>query len=141
MFPDSPPPEVKSRDPRALNAYRHGLTGQIHILTPEDQIAYEKHCQGIHESLAPANALETDLVQSIAEDRWRLKRACAIECAIFARGLVQPDEAVSANPEVDTAMAQARTWQAEGKNLQLLSLYEHRIHRRFERTMEQLRLL
>ena len=31
--------ELKPRDPRALNAYRHGLTGQVLIMTPEDQAA------------------------------------------------------------------------------------------------------
>jgi BlaI family penicillinase repressor len=51
---DSPKP----RDRRAFNAYRHGLTGQIHILTEKDQLAYEKHCAGIRESLAPQTPLE-----------------------------------------------------------------------------------
>ena len=46
----------KKRDPRALNAYRHGLTGQVQILTPADQVAYEKHCQAIDQSLAPVSA-------------------------------------------------------------------------------------
>ena len=41
-----------------LGAYRHGLTGQIHILTAEEQTAFESHCQGIREALAPVGALE-----------------------------------------------------------------------------------
>ena len=48
----------KPRNPRAFNAYRHGLTGQIHILTEKDQLAYEKHCAGIRESLSPQTPLE-----------------------------------------------------------------------------------
>jgi hypothetical protein len=39
-----------------LNSFRHSLTGQVHIFTPEDQEAVDKHCTGIHESLAPAGA-------------------------------------------------------------------------------------
>ena len=62
-----------------LNAYRHGLTGQIHILTEKDQLAYEKHCAGIRESLAPQTPLEASIVQSIADDRWRLHRAASFE--------------------------------------------------------------
>jgi len=126
-------------DPRALNAYRHGLTGQVHILTPADQVAYDKHCCGFHESLAPVGAVETDLAQSIADDRWRLKRAAGIESSIFALGIGQPDPFTAGNPEVDVALAQARVWLARGKDLQLLSLYEHRIQRRVEKNMTMLR--
>jgi hypothetical protein len=43
----------KPRDRRALSAYRHGLTGQIQLFTDADRAAYEKHCQGYHQSLAP----------------------------------------------------------------------------------------
>ena len=58
-----------------LNAYRHGLTGQICLLTADEHEAFEQHCTGIRESLEPVGALEIDLAQSIAEDHWRLKRA------------------------------------------------------------------
>ena len=74
----------KPRNPRAFNAYRHGLTGQIHILTEKDQLAYEKHCAGIRESLAPQTPLEASIVQSIADDRWRLHRAASFEDTLFA---------------------------------------------------------
>jgi hypothetical protein len=131
----------KPRDPRALNAYRHGLTGQVHILTPADEVAYQKHCKGIHQSLVPVGALETDLAQSIADDRWRLQRAAAIECSIFALGVGQPTESSSGNPEVDVALAQARVWLADGKQLQLLGLYEYRMQRRVEKNMDMLREL
>jgi len=133
------PAAPKKRDPRALNAYRHGLTGQVHILTPADQVAYEKHCKGIHESLVPVGALETDLAQAIADDRWRLNRAGGIESSIFALGIGQPSQGSAGHPEIDVALAQARVWLADGKNLQLLGLYEHRIQRRVEKNMDMLR--
>jgi hypothetical protein len=69
-----------------LNAYKHGLTGQIHLLTAAEQTAFDAHCQSICEALAPVGALEIDIAQAIAEDRWRLKRARAIETGIFAAG-------------------------------------------------------
>ncbi|MGP8244247.1 MAG: hypothetical protein ACLQVN_06980 [Bryobacteraceae bacterium] len=132
-------PARKPADPRALNAYRHGLTGQIHILTPADQVAYDQHCRGFHQSFAPVGAVETDLAQAIADDRWRLNRAGGIESSIFALGNAQPVEYTAGNPEVDTAFAQARVWLSEGKNLQLLGLYEHRIQRRVENNVRMLR--
>ena len=53
-----------------LNSYRHGLTGQICVLTPEEQQAYDKHTTIVLEALAPATDFERILVQSIADDRW-----------------------------------------------------------------------
>ena len=61
----------------SLNAFRHGLTGQIVIHTPEDQAAFQKHCDAIRQALKPVGALETDLAQAVAEDKWRLNRARA----------------------------------------------------------------
>jgi hypothetical protein len=125
-----------------LNAFRHGLTGQVCIFTQEDQDAFDAHCEGIRESLAPQGALELELAQSIAEDRWRLKRARALEHAIFALGHEgEPGEIVAEHPELHAALAQGRTWLADGRNLQLLTLYEQRIHRSIEKNMAQLRAL
>ena len=82
-----------------LNQYRHGLTGQIHLLTAAEQTAFDAHCKSICEALAPVGALEIDLAQAIAEDRWRLKRARAIEAGIFAAG---QQGLLAFNPGVET---------------------------------------
>ena len=125
-----------------LNAYRHGLTGQICIFTIDEQQAFDKHCTGIREALEPVGALELDLAQAIAEDRWRLKRARSLESGIFALG--QSGLTDANNPgqiQIDEALAQARTWLGEGKNLQLLTLYEQRIQRAVEKNMAEIRTL
>ena len=132
---------LKPRDRRAFNAYRHGLTGQIHILTEKDQLAYERHCQGIRESLAPQTPLEASIVQSIADDRWRLHRAASFEDTLFAAEMSGPDEVATGNEEVDAAFAMAQAWLAKGKSIELISLYETRIHRNLEKNMAELRRL
>ena len=48
----SPKPQPQG-DPRTLNAYRHGLTGQVRFCTPADEQAYKKHCAGYMEDFAP----------------------------------------------------------------------------------------
>src|ERR1700691_3164237 len=100
-----------------LNAYKHGLTGQIHLLTAVEQTAFEAHCKRICEALAPVGALEIDIAQAIAEDRWRLKRARAIESGIFAAGQqgLLGFAAVAAVEDpaqllIDDTLIQARTW-------------------------------
>jgi len=131
-----------------LNAYRHGLTGQIRLLTDEENQAFELHCAGIREALEPVGALELDLAQSIAEDRWRLKLARALETGIFAAGhhgqLGQLASFPREDPKqlpIDEAISRAHTWIGNSQNFALLTLYEQRIQRAIERNMAQLRTL
>ena len=127
------------RDPRALNAYRHGLTGQVRVLTPADQVAYENHCRDIYASFAPVGGFETNLVQSIADDQWRLKRGAALEDCIFALDIGTARPSGVNHPECDVALTQARTWLSRDQSLERLTLYEHRISRRVERNVVMLR--
>ena len=138
----------KGKHRTRLNAYRHGLTGQIQLLTADEHEAFDKHCAGIRESLDPVGALEIELAQSIAEDHWRLKRARAIETGIFALGqegalgaLVTNDRDDPAQLPIDEALSRARTWLAKSENFQLLALYEQRIRRAIEKNMAELRTL
>ena len=132
-----------------LNAYKHGLTGQIHLLTAAEQTAFDAHCKSICEALAPVGALEIDIAQAIAEDRWRLKRARAIETGIFAagrQGLLGFNPGVPATEDpaqllIEDTLIQARTWLAKNDNFLLLALYEQRINRTIERNMAELRTL
>src|SRR5271170_1003130 len=131
-----------------LNAYKHGLTGEIHLLTAAEQTAFDAHCKAICEALAPVGALEIDLAQAIAEGRWRLKRASAIETGIFAAGQLGllDFNAVDAAEDpaellMNDALLQARTWLSKSDNFLLLALYEQRISRTIERNMAELRTL
>ena len=132
-------PEGRKRS--SLNAFRHGLTGQIVVHTPEDQQAFNKHCDGIREALAPEGALELDLAQAIAEDRWRLNRARALENSIFALGQTEHVPEDSDQPELDAALAQGRTWMDHARELNLLTTYENRIRRSVEKNTAELRAL
>jgi hypothetical protein len=132
-----------------LNAYKHGLTGQIHLLTAAEQTAFDAHCKSICEALAPVGTLEIDIAQAIAEDRWRLKRARAIETGIFAAGQqgllgFNPGVGTTEDPAqllIEDTLIQARTWLAKNDNFLLLALYEQRINRTIERNMAELRTL
>jgi hypothetical protein len=155
QFPTQPTgqtgPKTEAGKQRSrLNAYKHGLTGQIHLFDPEEHEAFEKHCQSYVEALAPIGILEQHLAQSIAEDHWRINRARAIEHGIFALGqlkdLCATDPFQMGHPpiqqlELDQALSQAYTWLSEGKDIQLLSLYQQRILRSIERSMAELRTL
>ncbi len=132
-------PEGKRRC--RLNAYRHGITGQLCVFTPEEQYAYEKYCKVVLEALTPVGDFERDIAQSIADDGWRLKRARAIEASTFALGLHEHSTDNAGHPEVDAAFAQARTWNKDAHNLQLLTVYEQRIRRAVDKNTAQLKAL
>jgi hypothetical protein len=138
----SPGPRTQAGKKRArLNAFRHGLTGQIIMHTPEDAPAFKKHCHGICEALAPVGAIELDLAQAIAEDRWRLNRARALENSIFALGQSEHLREYSGEPEVDVALTQGRTWMDHAHELHLLTTYENRIRRSVEKNTAELNAL
>src|SRR6202050_5235131 len=131
------PPEAK---PSKLDSYRDQLTGQIRASAPEDSAAFKKHCAEIIEDLAPFGPIERNLAQAVAEDMWRLQRARALENGIFALGHREhADQMKSGHPEVDTALAQSQTFIEQARTLHLLTVYEHRIQRTYEKNTAHLK--
>jgi hypothetical protein len=123
----------KARSSR--NNLRHGLTGQINILPTEDREAHDRFCHELVDSLNPETPMERQLAHSVAEDNWRLNRARAIENNIFALGHQ------GERRELQVALADARTFQAQANQFQLLNMYEQRIGRTLQRNLKQLQEL
>jgi hypothetical protein len=140
---DSGAPEQIGGRQCHVHGFRHELTGQFYALSHEDRVAMDKHCEGILADLKPENHREAWLATAIAEDQWRLNRARALENNIFAIGMSGPLAAATDadSPEVLAAVCQARVWLADGKNLQMLSIYEQRIRRGIEKNETQLQEL
>ena len=61
-----------------LNAYRHGLTGQIQLLTADEHEAFDKHCAGIRESLDPSVWPRAKMPVSMARARLRRQWSSAM---------------------------------------------------------------
>jgi len=125
--------EGKTRSSR--NNLRHGLTGHINILPTEDREAHDAFCNELSDSLKPETPMERQLALSIAEDSWRLNRARAIENNMFALGHE------GERRELQIALADARTFQAQANQFQLLTIYEQRINRNLQRNLKQLQEL
>ena len=120
--------EGKSRS--RMNGYSHGLTGLTLVMTEEEHARFEFFSASLMKNLSPVGALEQDLAQSIAMDRWRLNRIKAIEQNLFAMAEFE-------DPDCDPS----ETFQKQSKQLNLLTLYESRISRNVERTLKQLKQL
>src|SRR5580698_6424244 len=125
--------EGKSNSSR--NNLRHGLTGHISLLPTEDREAHDAFCHQLIDSFTPETPMERQLAQSIAEDSWRLNRACAIENNMFALGHQHERR------EAQIALADAKTFLAQAAAFNLLTLYQQRINRNLQRNMKLLREL
>jgi hypothetical protein len=125
-----------------MNAWRHGLTGQVAVMPWEDRVAFEKFCQEIVHSLYAAAPLERQLAQTIAEDHWRLNRSRAIENNILALGHeAEGPDFDTDNAEINTAFSMAQTFIANQKTFDLVTLYASRINRDIRNNMAQLKQL
>ena len=69
-----------------LNGLRHGLTGQISIMTEDNRRELDVFCNPIIARLNPDGPLELQVANMIAHDHWRLNRIQSIEDGIFAMG-------------------------------------------------------
>jgi len=133
------PKTEASRNTSRMNAYTHGLTGRLDFRTHDEQEAHDKFCAGIVSSLAPAEGIERQFAQSIAEDHWRLNHARSIENNRFALAcsfLDNIDE--TDDPEIEKALADARTFTTNPECFQLLTIYERRIHSTMSKSLKQL---
>ncbi|HEX3880970.1 MAG TPA: hypothetical protein VHW24_28505 [Bryobacteraceae bacterium] len=133
-------PEGKRRS--SLNATKFGIFSKISIAPAEELATYTAHCAAYAEALQPVGIVESDIVQQIADLRYRLKRCNSAEQSIFARGFEDHiDEISTGLPEVDTALAEGATFLQHIQFLELLSLYESRLQRAVERNTAQLEKL
>jgi hypothetical protein len=76
-------PEGKERS--RCNAMRHGLTAETVVAAFEDQADYEAFQATVIADYDPETAVERELVLRSASVLWRLRRAGAIEAALFDR--------------------------------------------------------
>jgi len=140
--PSCAPPSEEGKKRSRLNALRHGLTGQVAVMTEEDRTAHDKFSKDIIKNLAPEGAMEVQLAQRIATDSWRLNRLSAIEDNIFALGFNQfGGEQCLDHVQIDAALTAARVFTQESKQLQLLSLYEQRLNRSVQKNLALLQSL
>jgi hypothetical protein len=114
------------------NSLKHGLSGATHAALPGEEEALEKYCEEYRKSYAPVGQPEHDLVRNIAENRWRLKRAHAMETALFLQ--IEREQS-----ELDRASAHAQAWVDPARGLQRIALYASRIERAIEKTTAELR--
>jgi hypothetical protein len=124
----------------SLNALRHGLTGHVVVLPTEDQAAYQSHLKRFIDQFQPKGALEDQLVQSLGDTTWRLNRVPAIEATFLTLAAEDHLDSIRTNePRAAGALALAQAFHQQSRALANISIYEQRLARLFDRTLQQLR--
>jgi hypothetical protein len=133
-------PEGKATS--CLNAVTTGLTGRTVLLHTDDALEYQRHIAAYEKELAPVGPRECDLVQSIADTVWRLRRIPGLEFAIFAHGYVEfAEKFKDHDPALRPGMIELQTFLHYEKQLRNLQLQEARLSRRREKETAELREL
>lgn len=138
--PKTPEGKVKS----ALNSIKHGLTGSTLLLTSESRPMYNDLLDAFVERFQPADEVELEILMEMVAARWRLRRTWSIETAMIDLEMDdQEDDIAKDRGEIDEVVRIAIAFKslAEGKGLSLLSRYETRLRRLYEKSAADLRHL
>src|SRR5580704_7864542 len=137
-------PEAKDRV--RYNALRHGFTGQVLIMTPEEREKFDAFTKGMMTDLAPAGTHEIFLANSIAEEAWRLNQIRTRCVNLSAVGDIDgagdkyrpmADESLG----IETAVIDSVVARDQSKELALMSLYAQRTQRAYEKYKKDLKEL
>jgi len=125
------------------SAVKTGLTGITVLLPTDDAAEYQRHVAAYEKEFQPVGLEESELVQSLADIAWRLRRIPALEMAIYARGRVEFADQFEEqkDPGVRRSLIELHTHLAYEKQLRNLHLQEARLVRRREKETAELRRL
>ena len=93
------PKTAEGKAKSSRNALKTGLTGRTMILPKDQAELYEQHVLAYGERFNPEGDRETELVQSIADCRWRLGSIPGLEAALYARGFAEFKDSFEDEPE------------------------------------------
>jgi len=136
------PTSDQGRAVSSHNALKTGLTGQAVLLPTDDEAAYQAHIHAYLTELGPVGIQESDLVQSIADLVWRLKRIPVLEKMIYIKGRKEFAEMFAdADPTHRAGLLDLHIYEVNAKKLRNLQLQEARLSRRREKEVAELRRL
>lgn len=136
------PTSPEGRAHSALNALKHGLTGNTVLLDSDDADTYQQRLDAHVEQFKPVSFEERRLVQSIHDGAWRLDRIVSLEATIYAKGRIELDGCYYELPENQRkSFVQLETAERHAKPLRNLHIQEARLQRQRAKDIAALNLL
>jgi hypothetical protein len=116
-----------------------GLTGRTVLLPSDDAKVYSEHIASYFARFEPSSPEEEEMVQELAQTKWRLLRVPQLEEDLWALGSVTfaslfEDQSEDARP----GLIRAHTFVVYGKRFDNLFLQESRLNRRYSTLIKQL---
>ena len=134
------PRTAEGKAQSSINALKTALTGRTVLLPSDDAAAYEQYVDRFVREFQPVGVSEFELVQSIADTNWRLRRIPTLEFALYARGRSQFAEKFVAEPaDVQAGMIELETYLVYEKQFRNLQLQETRLRRQRDKDLADLR--
>ena len=133
------PKTVEGKAKSALNAVSTGLTGRTVLLPSDDAKAYVDHMANYFVRFDPRTPEEEEIVQELAQTKWRLSRVPQLEEDLYALGAVAFASLFEEQPEdIRPGLIRAHTFVTYGKRFDNLFLQESRLTRRYSTLLKQL---
>ena len=119
----------QARKEALLESVKPAADGQVSCST--SPAVFEEHVQAYFDEYKPQGLRERELVQSLAETRWRLNRSFAIEAALFSQPVADTEPGAPPPGDFQNLIKYERA-------LKNLHLQEARLNRRFEKDLAEL---
>ena len=122
------------------NSLKHGLCALDPLIPGEDPEAFQEHFCEIELDLRPASAIESNLVEQIADVSWRLKRLSRIEAALITAFYdATAEQPLNQGNDTDQLLGSALAHDNRLAALNRLSRYEAQLSRRYHRALKEFR--
>jgi hypothetical protein len=134
-------PEGKARS--SQNSTKHGFTARRVVLDNESVEIYELILDRYSTLLTAKDIVEYDLVQTMVDARWRIRRAQSMESATYNTAILETKTALqekftNIDPATEQSFTMAGMGQKTGATVQYFHIQEDRFTRIFERSYKLL---
>jgi hypothetical protein len=131
------PKTTEGKQRSAMNAFKHGLTGQSLMLQPNEMEAYNRLTSAQLSDLKPRTEPERQLAQKIIDGHFRLNRLAGVENNMFNFGLIRNTTDTPHDDRVEVMVAQTRAWIEQSHAFDVLGRYETRLSRQLLKYTEE----
>jgi hypothetical protein len=69
----------------SANSVKHGFCAKVHTLLPAEESAFAEYLQEYIKTYSPVSAPEEDLVRTLADNNWKLKKITTLERTLLTR--------------------------------------------------------
>jgi hypothetical protein len=131
----------EGRKTSSMNALKHGLTAQTVVLSNESHDEYTVLFDSYVQDLQPNGPVEMHFVLEMVNAKWRQRRLCNIESALFDQRMDrQKGESDAAGDSCNASAEHALAFEAlsESAALPLLNRMESRLERTYSRALSNL---